>query len=216
MCSSIEFVCASLFGKSGREAAEDLLAAAQLSNDYLSFVSQVQDLGTTVLVPQVLNLPAMSSGPLELPNGQPVNANALQAYEQVERTPIVLFWLEDLEGMTGIPSKLGLGALIYICISPVMEGGSDGLYRVRLMVASEDADVRMQFGPLIDDCVVRREELGKLVHDTIKSFTYQHCFSNPYFLQLLTRCRMLSRAEGIRELKAKAVRVLSELMQPVS
>lgn len=173
-------------------------------------------------MPQELTV-VMDLGPLELPNGQPVNANALQAFNYIRNAPILVLWLEDLEGMSSIPSKLGISsyytsgleALIYICICPVMEGASDGLYRIRLMVASEDAEIQLLFGPLIDDCLVRREELSKLVRDTIISFSHQHCTqNNPYNCSLID-CRMLSRGEVIKELKAKAVKVLSDLIQPV-
>lgn len=91
--------------------------------------------------------------------------------------PVALVWLEDPSELLTLPSKFGLPAtLVYICVIPMTGCGSDGLYRIRIMVTAPppsahagDGSAKVSsftFGPLLDGMVLRREMLGTLVRST--------------------------------------------------
>jgi hypothetical protein len=100
---------------------------------------------------------------------------------------VSILWIEDLEEMLTLPSKFQTRSIVYICISPLSDPESAGLYRIRIMVTSA-ASVAMSsgngqnsaagqtgdeaaflFGPLLDGMIIRRESLGRLVRETVIS-----------------------------------------------
>ena len=110
--------------------------------------------------------------PLELPNGLPVTPHGLSSFNLIKDTLVTVLWIEDLYSVTTIPSKLSTNSLVYLCIAPVMEAASDGLYNVRILVASDDPSIRLVFGPLVDNILIQRENLAKLTRDTVISIHY--------------------------------------------
>lgn len=118
----------------------------------------------------------------------PVHAAGL--YSILSDDLVSILWVEDLDEMLTLPSKLQTRSIVYICISPLRDCESVGLYRVRIMVTSVantpppspnsplsgstystsppnlSNDAVFLFGPLLDGMVLRRESLGPLVRAT--------------------------------------------------
>jgi hypothetical protein len=127
------------------------------------------------------------SVPLELPNGLPASAQSLQSFDHIKDALVTALWIEDPTDLATIPSKLSLASLVYLCISPVMEAASDGLYSIRILVASDDPSIRLVFGPLVDNVLVQREQLARLIRDTVISVHYfykQH--DQPYKISFIS------------------------------
>ena len=127
----------------------------------------------TFKVPHMMPRVSADTGvPLELPNGLPITPHGLSSYNHIKDTLVTLLWIEDLYSLTTIPSKLSTNSLVYLCIAPVMESASDGLYNVRILVASDDPSIRLVFGPLVDNILIQRQHLARLIRDTVISIHY--------------------------------------------
>jgi hypothetical protein len=136
---------------------------------------------------------------------------------------VCVLWIEDLQEMLTLPSKLQTQAIVFICIYPLAERSSDGLYRIRIIVANNNSsggamspapsspphsatlpnntDAGYQFGPLLDGMVISRESVGQLVRETIISaclFVQEKLHNQPKALwkrvQFLTQMRAKYRA----------------------
>lgn len=87
---------------------------------------------------------------------------------------VSIVWLEDPIDMTSLPSKFGAtNVLVYLCVCPMKDEESLGLYRIRVMVTQPQSNEEeaqqaagLIFGPLLDGMLLRREMLGSLVRST--------------------------------------------------
>jgi hypothetical protein len=122
--------------------------------------------------------------PYELPSGYPVSQRTWEAHQYLQAAQVAIVWAEeagDAPALTALPQKLSLmHCPWYVVVTPRQEHLSDGLYVVRVLVASEDADVRLCFGPLVDGAIVRRSDLVSLVRATVVSMLYFLDSSHPY------------------------------------
>lgn len=136
------------------------------------------------------HIPAMMMHPTE---DQPIPPHALGLYKLIVDNLVAILWVEDLDEMLSLPSKLQTNALVFICIMPLRDAQSIGLYRIRIMVtnahppprtpttplpaspyASGSGDPSLSaageapylLGPLLDGMIVRRQVLGVLVRRT--------------------------------------------------
>jgi len=87
---------------------------------------------------------------------------------------VAILWLQDGDqDLLSLPGKFAYPETsVYLCVIPMTGAGSDGLYRIRIMVTRAPMRVdgngpaAFTFGPLLDGMVLRREALGPLIRAT--------------------------------------------------
>lgn len=81
---------------------------------------------------------------------------------------VAILWLEDAQDLLSLPGKFGCPeTVVWLCVIPLSGAGSEGLYRIRIMVtAAPGSTTAFTFGPLLDGMVLRREALGPLLRST--------------------------------------------------
>lgn len=92
-------------------------------------------------------------------------------YRMLGNNFVTVLWIEDLQDLLTLPGKFQSTSLIYICVHPLTDPASAGLYRIRILVVSNGmpADTVFLLGPLLDGMLVRREVLGRLIRETVLS-----------------------------------------------
>lgn len=164
-------------------------SAPYYANNSVEMVFHVPCLMDVGSLGELIGAPgATQSGLLD----QEVPSHASGLYKIISNDLVSVLWIEDLQEMLTLPSKFQTRSIVYICVSPLQDAESAGLYRIRIMVtstgsslaaaaspsagqqqASPDAAASSEsaflFGPLLDGMIIRRESLGRLVRETVIS-----------------------------------------------
>jgi hypothetical protein len=163
------------FVRSGLQSLPEILAEQRITTDFLQFA----DLGTTIPYYADSAVEAVFHVPSLMPIKSSTDPDALteRLGEILEPDTVCIVWLEDPIDMLSLPGKFGApNVLVYICVCPMRDEESIGLYRIRVMVTQahhhegeEEEEVKqagLVFGPLLDGMLLRREMLGALVRST--------------------------------------------------
>jgi len=178
------------FVRSGKQSQEEILRERRIPTDFLRFLESLgwpvdngpdgiinfgAALGSTVLywADQSNEIVYHVAPILPLDRAAPDATEIAAHLSAITVTdPVVILFLQDSEELLSLPGKLAShSAIVFICVIPMSGAGSDGLYRLRIMVtaAPSSPTTGFTFGPLLDGMVLRREMLGPLVRATALS-----------------------------------------------
>jgi hypothetical protein len=196
--------CSVLFIRSGGQPVHEILKDESVSKDFVNFVHSLgwpvdprkqntwNNYPTEALV---RSFPYFANSMVELtfhvPSLLPISLQEKHRddlHSLLAEDLVTVLWIEDLQDMLSLPSKLQTQSIIFICISPLPDEDSVGLYRIRIMVTSTATmpmsspssqatsagqsslgEAVFLFGPLLDGMIVQREAIGRLVQETVIS-----------------------------------------------
>ncbi|KAL2914620.1 hypothetical protein HK105_205758 [Polyrhizophydium stewartii] len=102
-----------------------------------------------------------------------VHSQFMAVCQQVSQSDIVhIVWIEDYDNIPTLMKTLSHSAMVFIFVNPLPL--TEGLFWIRITVATGVTDEVLNFGPLADGMIVSRHTLGMLCRSTALS-AYRFC-----------------------------------------